>query len=120
MTDSKYHILHRKFKDHDSPSVEGQIRWLQKQGFAEHHIQQAMIALYNDIEQEKIPNLHTHQSHTDDEGQTYWHAVDELEADSINGVRANLAQLRNDHHAWVGTPPAPQGNRSSQMPDAKI
>lgn len=42
--------LHAKYKDDDSPSVEGQIRWLQKQGFAQHQIEQAMIATYAEIE----------------------------------------------------------------------
>ena len=42
--------LHEKFKDHDSPSVEGQIRWLQKQGFMQSQIDQAMISVYTDIE----------------------------------------------------------------------
>ena len=42
--------LHEKFKDDDSPSVEGQIRWLQKQGFAQHQIEQAMISVYTEIE----------------------------------------------------------------------
>ena len=48
--------LHTKFKDDDSPSVEGQIRWLQKQGFAQHQIEQAMIAAYTEIEMGRIPN----------------------------------------------------------------
>jgi len=42
--------LHERFKDDDSPSVEGQIRWLQKQGFAQHQIEQAMISTYTEIE----------------------------------------------------------------------
>jgi len=42
--------LHSKFKDDDSPSVEGQVRWLQKQGFAQHQIEQAMISVYMEIE----------------------------------------------------------------------
>ena len=46
--------LHAKFRDDDSPSVEGQIRWLQKQGFAQHHIDQAIIGMYTDIEQEVL------------------------------------------------------------------
>lgn len=66
MSDTKYHVLHKQFKDDDSPSVEGQIRWLQKQGFAEHHIQQAIVAVYNDIEQGKIPVLHTRRTRSED------------------------------------------------------
>jgi hypothetical protein len=46
--------------------------------------------------------VYLRQTHTDEEGQTYWHAVDELEADAAAGAKANLAQLRNNHHAWVG------------------
>jgi uncharacterized protein (DUF2132 family) len=42
--------LHSKYKDEYSPSVEGQIRWLQKQGFAQHQIEQAMITVYSEIE----------------------------------------------------------------------
>ena len=37
--------LHERFKDDHSPSVEGQIRWLQKQGFPQHHIEQAMAEM---------------------------------------------------------------------------
>uniref|UniRef100_A0A7C4TX39 Uncharacterized protein n=1 Tax=Caldisericum exile TaxID=693075 RepID=A0A7C4TX39_9BACT len=45
-----FKAIHERFKDDDSPSVEGQIRWLQKQGFAQHQIEQAMIATYSAIE----------------------------------------------------------------------
>lgn len=41
--------LHRKYADNDSPTVEGQIRWLQKQGFPQHQIEQAMITVYGEI-----------------------------------------------------------------------
>jgi len=47
--------LHEQFKDDDSPSVEGQVRWLQKQGFAQHQIEQAMIATYTELEHGDIP-----------------------------------------------------------------
>jgi len=50
-------ILHSQFKDDDSPSVEGQIRWLQKQGFSQAQIDQAFILLYTDIEQYKFPKV---------------------------------------------------------------
>lgn len=46
--------LHAKYKDDDSPSVEGQIRWLQKQGFVNHQIEQAMITVYSEIERGEI------------------------------------------------------------------
>ncbi len=46
--------------------------------------------------------VYMRRSHADEEGHTFWHAVDELEADPTDGGRAHLAQLRNDHHAWVG------------------
>jgi uncharacterized protein (DUF2132 family) len=42
--------LHERFKDDDSPSVEGQVRWLQKQGFAQHQIEQAMLKVYDEID----------------------------------------------------------------------
>jgi uncharacterized protein (DUF2132 family) len=45
--------LHAKYKDENSPSVEGQIRWLQKQGFAQHQIEQAMIKVYMEIERDE-------------------------------------------------------------------
>jgi hypothetical protein len=45
--------LHEKFKDDASPSVELQIRWLQKMGFLQHQIDQAMITVYTEIEQGK-------------------------------------------------------------------
>ena len=48
-------VIHAKFKDDSSPSVEGQIRWLQKQGFAQHHIEQAMAEMYTDIEHGDLP-----------------------------------------------------------------
>lgn len=49
--------LHKRFKDNDSPSPEGQIRWLQKQGFAQHQIDQAMLWLYGDIEAGRLPRV---------------------------------------------------------------
>lgn len=45
-----FNATHAKFKDADSPTVEGQIRWLQKQGFAQHQIDQAMIMAYTEID----------------------------------------------------------------------
>lgn len=39
-------------KDH---TVEGQIRWLQKQGFTQDHIDHAILAVYFDIERGVIP-----------------------------------------------------------------
>ena len=48
--------LHEKFKDNDSPSVEGQIRWLHNQGFTQDQIDQAIIAVYFDIERGIVPN----------------------------------------------------------------
>lgn len=51
-------VLHERWKDNDSPSVEGQIRWLQKQGFAQHHIEQAMIGVYGDIDFGKVPMVY--------------------------------------------------------------
>lgn len=51
--------LHEQFKDDDSPSVEGQIRWLQKQGFLQNQIDQAMISVYSDIERNQLPIVFT-------------------------------------------------------------
>jgi len=42
--------LHEKYKDEASPSVELQIRWLQRIGFQPHQIDQAMITVYGEIE----------------------------------------------------------------------
>jgi hypothetical protein len=50
-----FKTLHAKFKDDDSPSVEGQIRWLQKHGFSQSQIDQAMVLFYTDVEKEKLP-----------------------------------------------------------------
>lgn len=50
-------VIHERFKDDDSPSVEGQIRWLQKQGFAQHHLEQALISVYGDIERGRVPRV---------------------------------------------------------------
>ncbi|MGD9157163.1 MAG: hypothetical protein PVG39_02030 [Desulfobacteraceae bacterium] len=47
--------LHERFKDEGSPSVEGQIRWLQKMGFGQHQIEQAMLMVYTELENEKLP-----------------------------------------------------------------
>jgi len=52
-------ILHKMFRDDDSPSVEGQIRWLQKQGFLQNQIDQAMITMYTDIERGEMPIVFT-------------------------------------------------------------
>ena len=45
-----FKALHEKFKDENSPSVELQIRWLQKMGFQPHQVDQAMITVYSEIE----------------------------------------------------------------------
>lgn len=37
----------------------------------------------------------------DDDGHTYWRAVDEFDADLENGRRRNLAELRQNHFAWL-------------------
>jgi hypothetical protein len=60
--------LHEPFSDNDSPTVEGQIRWLQKQGFAQHQIQQALIAVYSEIERGDIPQVWTRKSKMPDGG----------------------------------------------------
>ena len=57
--------LHERFKDDHSPSVEGQIRWLQKQGFPQHHIEQAMAEMYADIERGDLPKAYEKLSQDD-------------------------------------------------------
>lgn len=47
--------LHAQYTDDDSPSVEGQIRWLQKQGFQQHQIEQAMLTVYTELDQGRVP-----------------------------------------------------------------
>lgn len=51
----KFKELHSQFKDDDSPSVEGQIRWLQKHGFQQHQIEQAMLTAYTELEAGRVP-----------------------------------------------------------------
>jgi hypothetical protein len=46
--------------------------------------------------------IHVRRSGNDEEGHTYWHTVDEAEADLVEGVRACIAHLRRDHQAWLG------------------
>ena len=61
-----FKVLHEKFKDDDSPTVEGQIRWLQKQGFAQHQIEQAMLTVYSALERGETPLLFTRkETHPD-------------------------------------------------------
>jgi hypothetical protein len=45
--------LHERYKDDASPSVELQIRWLQKLGFQNHQIDQALITVYTEIERDE-------------------------------------------------------------------
>lgn len=56
----EYAELHRRFKDDDSPSPEAQMMWLQKQGFAQHHIDQAFWNIYGDLEIGKVPQVFEH------------------------------------------------------------
>lgn len=52
-----FKAIHDKYKDDASPSVEGQIRWLQKQGFSQDQIDRAMLGLYSDIEIGQAPRV---------------------------------------------------------------
>lgn len=45
--------LHEKYKDEASPSIELQVRWLQRMGFQPHQIDQAMITVYSEIEKDE-------------------------------------------------------------------
>jgi len=46
--------------------------------------------------------VYLRQARTGAEGHTFWQAVDELEADAAAGTRVSLAQLRQNHSAWIG------------------
>ena len=50
----KIEELHAKFKDASSPSPQAQIKWLSRQGFTPAQIEQAMLLVYQEIEQGKI------------------------------------------------------------------
>lgn len=41
------------------------------------------------------------RDHTDEDGHTYWTAVDESEAARAPGAAASIAKLCNDHRAWL-------------------
>lgn len=73
--------IHKQFADDHSPSVEGQIRWLQKQGFAQHQIEQAMITVYSEIERGEVP-LVWHMREPDTSG----HVKDTYCYTEVNGV----------------------------------
>jgi len=47
--------IHEKIKDRPDHTVEGQIRWLEKQGFSLDQIDSAMLKVYFDIERGCIP-----------------------------------------------------------------
>lgn len=51
--------LHKRFSDENSPSVEGQIRWLQKQQFSQSQIDQAMMTLYMELDAGRVPEAWT-------------------------------------------------------------
>lgn len=52
-----FKLLHEPFRDEDSPSVEAQIRWLQKQGFLQHQIQKTMVRVYGELSRNEIPRV---------------------------------------------------------------
>lgn len=45
--------------------------------------------------------VYLHLAHSDDEGHTFWRAVDESQADELEGRPATLARLAHDHRAWL-------------------
>ena len=53
--------LHKQFRDNDSPSVEGQYRWLEKQGFTPDQIEQAIIETYTEIHNGHTPQRWTRE-----------------------------------------------------------
>jgi len=68
--------LHEKYLDEGSPSVEAQIRWLQKMQFAEHHIKQTMIIVYSELEANEIPKVWKKNIGTPKEERKYLSAKD--------------------------------------------
>lgn len=49
--------LHEPFKDDDSPAAEGQVVWLQKQGFNQAQIDRAMVDVYSALDRGERPQL---------------------------------------------------------------
>jgi hypothetical protein len=49
MEEISYEKLHEQYKSADSPSVQGQIAWLQKKGIPLEHIQSAMMHVYGEL-----------------------------------------------------------------------
>ena len=45
--------------------------------------------------------IYLRQADPDEEGHTFWRAVDEFEADEVERRKATLAHLRHDHRAWL-------------------
>ncbi len=87
--------VHERFKDDQSPSVEGQIRWLQKQGFAEHQIQQAMITVYSDIERGETPVIYSREVVTPD-GKSSFEKLYHLASDAgPGGEKYEKNQIQN-------------------------
>ncbi len=60
--------LHEQFKDDDSPSVEGQIRWLQKQGFDKAQVERAMVTVYSELHRNQTPLTFMKRETKDDGG----------------------------------------------------
>ncbi len=56
---------------------------------------------------ENAPFVYLRRVYTDHEDHTYWHAVEEWDADRTPSGPANLSQLRHDHRAWLGVTPGP-------------
>jgi hypothetical protein len=46
--------------------------------------------------------LFLHQSHLDADKHRYFHVVDDLEADDVQGSKLTLTQLAGNHFAWLG------------------
>lgn len=47
--------IHAKFQDRPDHTIEGQMRWLEKQGFTRDQIDEAMLSVYFDLERGVIP-----------------------------------------------------------------
>lgn len=89
--------LHEKFKDHDSPSVEGQIRWLQKQGFLQNQIDQAMISVYTDVENKKVLYLNAQIAKSGwDFDQVLLKAAKKVRTEDLTAIIKNIERFEAD------------------------
>lgn len=60
---------------------------------------------------DNAPFVFLRQTHADDEGHVFWHAVDEFDAEGVGDGRMHLGRLRLDHQAWLATAAGGPGTR---------